>query len=80
MYLPPLSGLSCHCCKPGLMACDPEGFSLLLDPVLRCLRGLCCWAQILAELRSTGSGLALLTIPSLTFDKLLLCLKHNFLI
>lgn len=40
------------------MACDPEGFSLWLDPVLRCLRDPCCWAQMLAELRNTGSVLS----------------------
>lgn len=58
MYLPPLSQLSCHCCNPRLVVCDPEGFSLWLDPVLHCLRDLCCWAQPPADLRNTGSVLS----------------------
>lgn len=53
MYLHPLSWLNSYCCEPGLMACDPEGFLLWLDPALCCLRDL-GWA----ELRHTGSSLS----------------------
>jgi len=58
MYLAPLLWLSCHYCKPGLMARDPEGFSLWLDAMLHCLRNLCCWAWVAVQLRNTGSVLS----------------------
>lgn len=53
MYLPPLSWLNSYCCKPGLMACDLEGFLLWLDCAVCFLRDLG-----LAEVRNTGSGLS----------------------